>query len=127
MKFCTAINCMDGRVQLPVIDYLRQKFEATYVDMITEPGPNRILADKTDLVLIKSIFDRIEISVKKHKSEGIAIIGHYDCAGNPTPREEQKVHTLNAVKILKKKYRDLEIIGLWIDENWNVTELKENF
>ncbi|MHA1252503.1 MAG: carbonic anhydrase, partial [Candidatus Helarchaeota archaeon] len=26
MKFCTVINCMDGRVQIPVINYLRKRF-----------------------------------------------------------------------------------------------------
>jgi len=40
MIFCTAVNCMDGRVQLPVINYLKERFSANYVDMITEPGPN---------------------------------------------------------------------------------------
>lgn len=38
MKFCTAINCMDGRVQLPVINYLKKHFKVNYVGSITEPG-----------------------------------------------------------------------------------------
>ncbi len=36
--FATAINCMDGRVQLPVIAYLKSKYVVDYVDAITEPG-----------------------------------------------------------------------------------------
>ncbi|MHC5086790.1 MAG: carbonic anhydrase, partial [Planctomycetota bacterium] len=27
MSFCTAINCMDGRVQLPVIPFLQNRFK----------------------------------------------------------------------------------------------------
>ncbi len=48
MSFCTTINCMDGRVQLPVIKYLQKHFNVDYVDSITEPGPNLILAKQTN-------------------------------------------------------------------------------
>ncbi len=37
-KFVTAINCMDGRVQIPVIEYLKNNYGINYVDMITAPG-----------------------------------------------------------------------------------------
>ena len=34
ITFATAINCMDGRVQIPVIEYLKKEFKVDYVDMI---------------------------------------------------------------------------------------------
>ena len=37
--FYSAINCMDGRVRLPVISYLRERFGVQHVDVITEAGP----------------------------------------------------------------------------------------
>lgn len=40
---------MDGRVQLPVIKYLQDRFKVQYVDTITEPGPNLILAEQMPL------------------------------------------------------------------------------
>ena len=123
MSFCTAINCMDGRVQLPVIEYMKKKFTIDYVDMITEPGPNKILAEDSDYKLIESIFSRIEISVKKHGSKHIAIIGHFDCAGNPANQEEQWLHTLEAVKTVKERFKNTEVIGLWVNKNWDVTEI----
>lgn len=123
MSFCTAINCMDGRVQEPVINYLKKKYRTNYVDMITEPGPNKILAESSDDKLIESIFSRIEISVKKHGSKHIAIIGHFDCAGNPANQEEQWLHTLEAVKTVKEKFKNTEVIGLWVNKNWAVTEI----
>jgi hypothetical protein len=43
-SFATAINCMDGRTQIPVTDYVRKKYKVEYVDMITEPGPIKVLA-----------------------------------------------------------------------------------
>jgi hypothetical protein len=44
-KFVTAINCMGGRVQLPEINWMMQNLSADYVDMITEPGPDKIFAE----------------------------------------------------------------------------------
>ncbi len=54
MRFGTVINCMDGRVQLPVIAYLQKRFNVTYVDTITEAGPNLLLAQGEDLQLFSS-------------------------------------------------------------------------
>jgi len=124
MTFCTAINCMDGRVQLPVITYLQNRFSATYVDVITEPGPNHLLANQADPKLVESIFNRVKISVDNHHSGGIAIVGHHDCAGNPASKEEQLVQTEKAAGMLREKYPDIEIIGLWVDENWEVSEIQ---
>ena len=47
-KFATAITCMDGRIQIPVIEYIKSNYGVDYVDVITEPGPNKILSDNTD-------------------------------------------------------------------------------
>ncbi len=123
MTFCTAINCMDGRVQLPVIRYLQQRFGVDYVDTITEPGPNRILAERTNSALVQSILARLNISVEKHGSRGIAVVGHHDCAGNPAFREEQVQHLAQAVEFLRGQYANMEIIGLWVNERWQVEEV----
>lgn len=123
MRFCTTINCMDGRVQLPVIKYLQKHFNVDYVDSITEPGPNLILAKQTDFNIVESIFERVQISVERHGSVGIAVVGHYDCAGNPATKEEQTIHTLDAIRLIRRRYSNIDIIGLWVDETWNVSEL----
>ena len=52
-KFATAINCMDGRAQEPVIEYMKKSYGVDYVDMITEPGPNRILAENKEASIIE--------------------------------------------------------------------------
>ena len=67
MSYCTVINCMDGMVQLPAINYLKERFEVDYVDSITGPGPNLILAQQTAHMLdaircIKSRYGDIEIT-----------------------------------------------------------------
>ena len=66
---------MDGRIQLPTIRFLKERFHVDYVDMITEAGPNRILGKQTSFSLIESIFDRLRISVEHHHSVGIAVAG----------------------------------------------------
>ncbi len=126
MPFCTAINCMDGRVQLPVIHYLQQQYNTPYVDMITEPGPNRILADQPDSPLFHSLLNRLDISVDLHESKLVAIVGHHDCAGNPSPKETQLTQINNATAILRKLHPKIKIIGLWVDANWIVHPLEHD-
>jgi len=91
---------MDGRVQLPVIGFLKKYFSVHYVDVVSEPGPNLILAEQSDSKTVKSILYRVDISVQKHRSKGIAITGHYDCAGNPSAKSEQISHLHAAISFL---------------------------
>jgi len=90
MTFCTSIHCMDGRIQLPIIEYLEENYNITYVDTITEPGPCKILAENANKNSVNSIIERVKISINKHNSKLIAISGHYNCAGNPYNEEIQK-------------------------------------
>uniref|UniRef100_A0A7V5XGK0 Uncharacterized protein n=1 Tax=Thermodesulfobacterium geofontis TaxID=1295609 RepID=A0A7V5XGK0_9BACT len=114
---------MDGRVQIPVIEWLRKKYGVDYVDMITELVPNKILAEGKDDTLLKSIKRRIEISVNKHASKLIAIVGHYDCAGNPVEKEVQLKQILIAIERVKAWNFKVQVIGLWVNENWEVCEV----
>ncbi len=123
MRFCSVINCMDGRVQLPVIRYMQKKYDVAYVDVITEPGPNLILSQGKNRRLIESIFERLTISVENHHSTGISIVGHHDCAGNPASKADQVMHNRLAAKLLAQRFKSIEITGLWVDENWHVTEV----
>ncbi|MHC4798252.1 MAG: carbonic anhydrase, partial [Planctomycetota bacterium] len=77
--FATAINCMDGRTILPVTEWMKHNFQVDYVDMITEAGPDKVLSQGTP-AQVQSIKDLVSISVEKHNSKVIALIGHHDCA-----------------------------------------------
>jgi len=123
MPFCTAINCMDGRVQLPVIEYLKDQYNADYVDMITEAGPIAILSEKTNNAIIDSIIYRTEISVNIHGSKLIAIVAHYDCAGDPLDKAKQLVQLEDSVKLIKQKFSETQILGLWVDKHCVVNEI----
>ncbi len=120
--FACAINCMDGRVQDAVKNYIKDNYEVDYVDMVTEPGPNKILADNSNAPIIENIRKRVGISVNHHGSEVIAIVGHFGCAGNPTEKEEQLKHLQEAKKTVESFGFKLEIILLWVDGDWKTVQ-----
>ena len=121
--FCTSIHCMDGRIQEPIINFLKEHYNVEYVDTITEPGPCKILAENNNKVLVNSIIERVEISIHKHKSKLIAISGHHDCTGNPCNKEMQKNQIKKSIKYCKDIYPNIETIGLWIDNEWKINNI----
>jgi len=123
MTFCTAINCMDGRVQAPVAEYLKKRFAADFVDMITEAGPNAILARRIESALVESILRRTRISVENHGSVGIAVVGHANCAGNRVGPAQQAADTLDAARYIREIFPAIPVIALWVNERRKVDEL----
>lgn len=123
MSFCTVLNCIDGRVQIPVIDYLKNKFNIDYADCITEPAPNLVLYSPERVQVKESVIKRIDISINQHSSSILAIAAHHDCAANPAGREIQINQLKVSIKWLQLTYPDIQIIGLWVDENWEVNEI----
>ena len=117
-NFATAINCMDGRVQLPVIEMVRSVFGVSYVDSITEAGIVKYLSDEIGSIQTKSVLARVEISVNTHGSRAIAVAAHHDCAGNPQGEENQKAQLQRAVEFLKAQFSACEVIGLWVGNDW---------
>ncbi len=121
--FVTAINCMDGRVQLPVIEYLKNKFGVDYVDMITEPGPIKFLAENVDKITVESIRKRVEISVVKHGSKVVAIVGHDDCAGNPVDRATQVEQIRKSIELANSWDFAVQFLSLFVNKRWEVEEI----
>jgi hypothetical protein len=124
MGFCTVINCMDGRVQRSVLDYMLHRYQVPHVDTITAPGPNGILARCDDETALAAILRCLNVSVHKHHSVGIAVVGHYDCTGNPGDKNHQNTDTRAAVRFLRSQFPGQKIAGLWVDETWTVEEIE---
>lgn len=122
--FATAINCMDGRTQEPIISWAKKTFEVDYVDAITEPGPDKILAGGSD-TLTESIKNRVMISVNKHGSQNVIMVSHHDCAGNPVSKEEHLDQLKKSVDVISSWELGVKIIGVWIGEDWKVNKLIE--
>jgi hypothetical protein len=116
--FVTAINCMDGRTQLPVIELLKKKYGVDYVDTITEPGPVKYLSDNTDKAVIDQIRKRIGISVEKHGSKAIAVVGHAECAGNPVDKRTQLGQIKESLELIKTWGFGCDLLGIWVGADW---------
>lgn len=123
MVYGTSVHCMDGRIQEPLINFIKKRYDLRYIDTITEAGPCRVISENTDLTLIESINRRISISINIHKSKIIFISGHYDCAGNPVGKKIQIQQIKKCEEILSVKHPRIKIVKLWVNSNWKVEEL----
>ncbi|OGH12520.1 MAG: hypothetical protein A2857_07005 [Candidatus Levybacteria bacterium RIFCSPHIGHO2_01_FULL_36_15] len=101
--FCTHVGCMDGRVQEVVARYAKEKFCVQFVDTITEPGVDGLLAKAdSESDLYKSVKLKIEISTNNHHSCGIIVEGHEECAGNPSDRQQHLKDIRESVEKIKE-------------------------
>lgn len=123
MSFVTTVNCMDGRVQLPVINYLRERYGVPYVDSVTEAGPVRFLADEGESREAACILRRVGISVNTHGPKVVAIVAHADCAGNGVDDAAQKLQLERSVDLVAESYPGTTVVGLWLPEDWSIEEM----
>jgi len=121
--FVTAINCIDGRVQEPVSDYLKKNFRADFVDDITHPGTDKFFAQGTQKYL-DEIKHELDISVNAHGSKVVAVSGHYECAANPISKEDHIAEIKKAVEIITSWEFQLDkVIGLYVNEDWEIEKV----
>jgi len=120
-KFATAITCIDGRVQQPISDWMKLNTSVDYVDLVTEPGPDKVLSSGPSN-LLEDIIRRARFSVLHHQSPVVAVTGHHDCAANDADREEHVEQILEGVRVVLAHQLGVRILGLWLNE-WNSVEL----
>ena len=113
----TCLNCMDGRVQLPVLTWIKANYPVDFVDVITEAGMDGVLSGQED---ISEVMRSIKVSVNLNKSTRLFVVGHYDCRGNPTDDKHHREEINQAVKRLKPLWPAQEVIGLWVNDRWLV-------
>jgi hypothetical protein len=108
---------MDGRVQLPVINWILARYKIDFVDVITEAGMDGVLCKQSD---ISEILRSINVSIKINKSTRLFIVGHHDCRGNPVDIVTHHSQIQKSVDRLKSIFPDHEVIGLWVNNQWQV-------
>ncbi len=118
-KFATAITCIDGRTHLPVRRWLEEHFAVDFVDRVTEPGVDRILAEGTS-VEVTHLRDQACLSAKAHHANVVVVVGHHDCAANPVSAEEHRRQIKAALKTVTTWHLPATIIGLWLNEAWAI-------
>jgi len=122
-KFATVINCMDGRVQDPVNTWMKAKTGATYIDVITEAGPDRVMS--LTATASRLILSRILVSRDQHQSKQLALVAHNDCAGNPVSKADHLKHLTQAGKIISTWDLGMDLMMLWVNEDWEVELVDE--
>ncbi len=123
-RFGTAINCIDGRTQQVVIDYMKQKYNIDGVDMVTFPGADGIFSSAEQHSGEISLIQRaVSISIERHGSHTIAVVGHYDCAGNPGDSEHHYMHIRRAVSEVSSWNLQAQVIGLYVNDKREIEEV----
>jgi len=117
-EFVICLNCIDGRVQLPVINWITTYYDVKYVDMITFPGMDGIWASKNNV--LNDLQEKIEFSKDGHDSDHVFIVGHHDCLANSVTDEIHKEQIVDAVKNIKERNLSCTVTGLWVDDGFKV-------
>ena len=123
-RFGTAINCIDGRTQEPVIDFMKQKYNIDGVDMVTFPGVDGVISNGKNSDEIGLIRNAVSISIEKHRSRIIAVVGHFDCAGNPGNREHHYADIQKAVNEVSSWSFHAQVVGLYVNDKKQIEEVK---
>lgn len=112
--FGTVIDCIDGRCQDAVNSFLKRLWKTDFIDVITMPAPVKIISDGT----VDSVKDTVRISIRKHGSKNIAIVAHFDCAGNPVSKTRQLRQLKKSVNSIKECFKEVNVIGVWVGRDW---------
>jgi carbonic anhydrase-like protein len=123
-RFGTAINCIDGRTQEPVIDFMKQKYNIDGVDMVTFPGVDGVISNRENSDEVAFIRNAVSISIEKHRSRIIAVVGHFDCAGNPGNREHHYAHIQRAVHEVSSWNFHAQVVGFYVNDKKQIEEVK---
>ena len=71
------------------------------------------------------------MSITKHKSFGIIVHGHSECAGNPVSDEEQIDDIRRSIVLVKKMVGAVPVIGVFVKRDpedaktWIATEVSQ--
>lgn len=115
-KRAVCLNCIDGRVQVPAIEWIKKNHDVEFVDMVTEPGMNGIVSDPG--ASLDAIFRKIRLSIERNSAAVIFLAGHHDCKGNPVTESEHKRQIAAGIRRLKEEFPGIPVVGIWVDENW---------
>lgn len=120
----TVVNCMDGMIQLPVIEFVKNVWNVGWVDVITEAAPDKILFENSDNETILRIHRNIQISLEGQKAKHLAIVSHSHCDSHKAS-DNKKVEMLHCiVGNLKRIYPNADVMGIWIDKEEKICQIE---
>ena len=92
--------------------------------MVTFPGSDGIFSSGDHSEEIALIRRAISVSMEKHGSKIIAVVGHYDCAGNPGDSGHHHIHIQRAMREVSSWNLHVQIIGLYVDDKREIEKVK---
>ncbi|MEK7766121.1 MAG: carbonic anhydrase [bacterium] len=122
-RFATAITCLDGRVQRPVVDHLRRRYGFDYVDLVTVPGPEQALTEIAGLRGVAYVRRNLAFSIETHASGLVALAAHDGCAANDADPDTRRAQFNEALELVRDWSGGVQVLGLWVDEAGNVKEI----
>ena len=103
---------------------MKQNYNIDGVDMVTFPGADGLFSNGKNSEEIALIRKAVSISTERHGSRIIAVVGHYDCAGNPVTREHHYMHLRRAMREVSSWNLHAQIIGLYVNDKQEIEEVK---
>lgn len=115
--FAVVLNCIDGRTQQPLLEWVRAQYDVDYADVVTEPGMDALLAVGQPAAR-EAVLDKVCVSRLAHLSCYLVVAGHHDCAANPVPRPVHEEHIRTAVHRMRDALPRFDVVGVYVDESW---------
>lgn len=120
----TVACCMDGRIYQPVVAFLKEHWNAQWVDVVTGAGPEQDLSKAPLNAEARGILAQIKMSLASQHKKRLAVVSHEGCDCNAATDEEKKHMVQRSVHTLEREYEDATVIGLWIDAAGSVSQLQ---
>lgn len=123
-SFATVITCIDGRIQESAAKWAKKEFEVEFVDMITWPGAECVLAGTGDEII--ALRKNINKRLTNHASPFIIIAGHDHCTYNNVLKDEKVKQLQTAIKVVQSwKLEGVKSVrGIYIEERWIPEEIE---
>jgi hypothetical protein len=121
-RFAVLLNCIDGRTQRPLIEWVRRELGVEHVDIVTEPGVDGVLASG-DTAALDALLHKACVSRLAHGATTLVIAGHHDCAANPGDASSHARDLLLAADAVQRALPELPVRSVYVDASWSVDEL----
>lgn len=115
--FAVVLNCIDGRAQQPLLDWVRARYDVDFADVITEPGIDALLAVGSSAAQ-EAVLDKVCVSRLAHLSCHLVVAGHHDCAASPVDRAVHEQHLRTCVQRLRAALPRFDVTAVYLDETW---------
>jgi hypothetical protein len=123
-RFAVLLNCIDGRTQQPLLEWVRRELDVSHVDVVTEPGVDGVLA-RGDGAMVQALLDKVCVSRLAHGAVALVLAGHHDCAANPGQAVSHLQDLERATEVVVQALPELPVHAVYVDHTWAVTPLEE--